>query len=149
MIMRIVFMPLHCCTIGQPVTHGQETRSRYARRGRGSVDRSMSMKAFLEKLSRDEMTTYGLVLESDLRQVVTLSVGQITINDVMISYHGVQKSRLGLLIEALERIRRSKIGCGRYRRRSRCDLCRGETRHVFLTTEKIRVKRQESNIRGK
>ena len=51
----------------------------------------MSMKAFLEKLSRDEMTTYGLVLESDLRQVVTLSVGQITINDVMISYHGVQK----------------------------------------------------------
>ena len=33
----------------------------------------------------------GLVLESNLRQVVTLSVGQITIDDVTISYHGVQK----------------------------------------------------------
>jgi hypothetical protein len=46
---------------------------------------------FLDAFSSDELTVAGVVLESNLRDVVTLSVGQIVIADTMISYHGVQR----------------------------------------------------------
>ena len=48
--------------------------------------------AVLEKVTEDEMATYGLVLEENLRQVRTLSIGEIAIGGVRISYHGTQRT---------------------------------------------------------
>jgi hypothetical protein len=46
----------------------------------------------LEKLTADEMATYGLVLEENLRQVRTFSVGQVAIGGLRVSYHGTQRT---------------------------------------------------------
>jgi len=46
----------------------------------------------LEKLTAGEMATYGLVLEENLRQVKTLSVGEFGIGSLRISYHGTQRT---------------------------------------------------------
>jgi hypothetical protein len=48
--------------------------------------------AVLEKVSADEMATYGLVLEENLRQVRTLSVGEVAVGSLRISYHGTQRT---------------------------------------------------------
>src|SRR5262245_38514310 len=48
--------------------------------------------AVLEKVDADEMATYGLVLEENLRQVRTLSVGEVAVGDLRISYHGTQRT---------------------------------------------------------
>jgi len=48
--------------------------------------------AVLEKASADEMATYGLVLEENLRQVRTLSVGEVAVGGLRISYHGTQRT---------------------------------------------------------
>jgi hypothetical protein len=45
----------------------------------------------LERFSADEVATYGLVLEANLRDVTTLSVGQVSLGDVTITYHGTQR----------------------------------------------------------
>ena len=45
----------------------------------------------LEKLTEDEMATYGLVLEENLRQVRTFSVGEIAVGGLRVSYHGTQR----------------------------------------------------------
>jgi Protein of unknown function (DUF3182) len=47
--------------------------------------------AELEKVSADEMATYGLVLEENLRQVKTLSIGEVAVGGLRISYHGTQR----------------------------------------------------------
>jgi hypothetical protein len=47
--------------------------------------------AFLEVFPNKEMAEYGLVLESHLHQVTTLSVGKIVIDDLAITYHGTQR----------------------------------------------------------
>jgi Protein of unknown function (DUF3182) len=60
-------------------------------RGQMPITKTAELEAFLENCSPDEMSTYGLVLELNLRKVVTLSVGQITIDDMVISYHGTQR----------------------------------------------------------
>jgi hypothetical protein len=60
-------------------------------RGQMPINKTDELEAFLENCSPDEMSTYGLVLELNLRKVVTLSVGQITIDDMVISYHGTQR----------------------------------------------------------
>ena len=46
----------------------------------------------LETVSADEMATYGLVLEENLRQVRTLSVGEVAVGGLKISYHGTQRT---------------------------------------------------------
>jgi Protein of unknown function (DUF3182) len=46
----------------------------------------------LEKVGADEMATYGLVLEENLRQVRTLSVGEVAVGGLRISYHGTQRT---------------------------------------------------------
>lgn len=46
---------------------------------------------FLEQMSKKELSEYGLVLESHLDQVVTFSVGQVTIDNMLIAYHGRQR----------------------------------------------------------
>ena len=48
--------------------------------------------AVLEKVSADEMATYGLVLEENWRQVRTLSVGEVAVGSLRISYHGTQRT---------------------------------------------------------
>jgi hypothetical protein len=48
--------------------------------------------AVLEKVGDDEMATYGLVLEENLRQVRTLSVGEVAVGSLRISYHGTQRT---------------------------------------------------------
>jgi len=48
--------------------------------------------AVLEKIAADEMATYGLVLEENLRQVRTLSVGEVAVGRLRISYHGEQRT---------------------------------------------------------
>ena len=48
--------------------------------------------AVLEKVSADEMAEYGLVLEENLRQVRTLSVGEVAVGGLKISYHGTQRT---------------------------------------------------------
>src|SRR5262249_47521314 len=48
--------------------------------------------AVLEKMTDDEMATYGLVLEENLRQVRTLSIGKIAVGSLRLSYHGTQRT---------------------------------------------------------
>src|SRR5215469_1750330 len=48
--------------------------------------------AALETVTADEMATYGLVLEENLRQVRTLSVGEVALGGLRISYHGTQRT---------------------------------------------------------
>src|SRR5262249_24529516 len=48
--------------------------------------------AELEKVGAGEMATYGLVLEGNLRQVRTLSVGEVAVGGLRISYHGTQRT---------------------------------------------------------
>jgi Protein of unknown function (DUF3182) len=46
----------------------------------------------LEMISADEMAIYGLVLEENLRQVRTLSVGEVAVGSFRVSYHGMQRT---------------------------------------------------------
>ena len=48
--------------------------------------------ADLENITADEIATYGLVLEENLRQVRTLSVGEVAVGGLRISYHGTQRT---------------------------------------------------------
>jgi Protein of unknown function (DUF3182) len=48
--------------------------------------------AVLEKVTADEMATYGLVLEENLRQVRTLSIGEVAVGGLTVSYHGTQRT---------------------------------------------------------
>jgi hypothetical protein len=56
------------------------------------VTTSNELDAVLEKVSADEMAAYGLVLEENLRQVRTLSVGEVAVGGLRISYHGTQRT---------------------------------------------------------
>jgi Protein of unknown function (DUF3182) len=47
--------------------------------------------AVLEQLTADEMTTYGLVLEENLRHVRTWSVGEVAVGGLKLSYYGMQR----------------------------------------------------------
>jgi hypothetical protein len=48
------------------------------------------VKAFLEVFPEAAITAHGLVVESNLRDATTVSIGQITIDDMTIAYHGTQ-----------------------------------------------------------
>jgi len=50
------------------------------------------MDTFLERLEPDRLASYGLVLEPDLSQIQTLSVGHITLDNLMMTYYGAQRS---------------------------------------------------------
>jgi Protein of unknown function (DUF3182) len=47
--------------------------------------------AALEMITDDEMATYGLVLEENLRHVKTFSVGEVALGSLRVSYHGTQR----------------------------------------------------------
>ena len=48
--------------------------------------------AVLETISADEIAASGLVLEENLRQVRTFSVGEVAVGNLRISYHGTQRT---------------------------------------------------------
>jgi hypothetical protein len=60
-------------------------------KGQTIVKTIEELDAFLESFSPDEMDTYGLVLEENLCEVTTLSVGLITVGRLTIAYHGTQR----------------------------------------------------------
>lgn len=49
------------------------------------------LEAFLEAFPEAAIAAHGLVVESNLRDVTTVSIGQITIDDMSIAYHGTQR----------------------------------------------------------
>src|SRR5262249_52582226 len=49
------------------------------------------VEAFLEAFPETAITADGLVVESNLRGVTTVSIGQITIDDMTVAYHGTQR----------------------------------------------------------
>jgi Protein of unknown function (DUF3182) len=49
------------------------------------------VEAFLEAFPEAAIASHGLVIESNLRDVTTVSIGQITIDDMTIAYHGKQR----------------------------------------------------------
>ena len=49
------------------------------------------VEAFLEAFPEAAITAHGLVVESNLRDVTTVSIGQITIDDMTVAYHGTQR----------------------------------------------------------
>jgi hypothetical protein len=51
-----------------------------------------AVQKFLGRYPSEELATYGLVLEMNLLQVETLSVGRIAIDDVVVTYLGVQRT---------------------------------------------------------
>jgi hypothetical protein len=56
------------------------------------ITRIGELDELLEKLSVETLATFGLVLEENLRRVTTLSVGQVTIDDLKIVYQGTQRT---------------------------------------------------------
>ena len=50
-----------------------------------------ALREVLEGLDPDELRRHGLVLEEDMEDVTTFSVGLVQVDDLTASYHGVQK----------------------------------------------------------
>jgi Protein of unknown function (DUF3182) len=60
-------------------------------RGQILIATADELDAFLDAFPSEELTATGLVLESNLHDVITLSVGQIAVDGGVVSYHGVQR----------------------------------------------------------
>jgi Protein of unknown function (DUF3182) len=60
-------------------------------RGQTLVTTIAELDAALEKLAEDDIATYGIVLEENLRCVTTRSIGQITVDDLTVGYFGTQR----------------------------------------------------------
>jgi hypothetical protein len=76
------------------LAHGSVRLKRSVSCGGGGQEVAVSapqVDAFLEKLPADELTTYGLVLETNLRDVTTYSIGQIVIGSSRLTYYGTQR----------------------------------------------------------
>ncbi|MBX9823878.1 MAG: DUF3182 family protein [Xanthobacteraceae bacterium] len=67
--------PLSCRSMGQIVANEER-----------------AVKAFLDQYPNEELAAYGLVLETNLQQVETLSVGKIAIDDMIVTYFGMQRT---------------------------------------------------------
>lgn len=50
-----------------------------------------ALRALIDSLDLDELREHGLVLEEDMEDVTTFSVGLVQVDDLVASYHGVQK----------------------------------------------------------
>jgi hypothetical protein len=53
---------------------------------------TLEIEAELEKVTADELATYGLVLEENLRDITTWSVGEVAIRDQRVTYYGKQRT---------------------------------------------------------
>jgi len=60
-------------------------------RGQTLVTAVDDFDALLEKLPQNEIASYGIVIEENLRHVTTRSVGHITVADLTVSYFGTQR----------------------------------------------------------
>jgi len=60
--------------------------------GQTTVGSTAELEAYLENSPAERLASHGLVLETNLRRVVTRSVGSTTIGDRSIAYHGTQRS---------------------------------------------------------
>ena len=60
--------------------------------GQTVITTAWALDEFLEQYPAEKIATQGLVLEMNLRRTMTLSVGRITIGDLMIAYHGTQRT---------------------------------------------------------
>jgi hypothetical protein len=61
-------------------------------RGQAVVGDPAALETFLDELPADQLTAGGLVLEANLDEVRTLSVGQVRVDDLLLTYHGVQST---------------------------------------------------------
>lgn len=61
-----------------------------AGRGQIVVSNRNELAAAIANIDESQIGTWGLVLEEDLAEVITLSIGQVTIADIVISYVGTQ-----------------------------------------------------------
>jgi hypothetical protein len=61
-------------------------------KGQTLVSTLNELDAVLEKMPPEQLATYGLVLEEDLRDVSTLSVGHIALDPLRIAYCGIQRT---------------------------------------------------------
>jgi hypothetical protein len=60
-------------------------------RGQRTMASAHELNEFLDTISPDDMALCGVVLETQLCQVKTLSVGQITVDGLSLTYHGTQR----------------------------------------------------------
>ena len=60
-------------------------------KGQTLVTTPQELDALLAKCAAEEMATYGLVFEENLRQVRTLSVGHIAVDGLAVTYYGTQR----------------------------------------------------------
>jgi uncharacterized protein DUF3182 len=60
-------------------------------KGQTLVATPQELDAVLETCATDELATYGLVLEENLREVRTLSVGHIEVDGLAVTYYGAQR----------------------------------------------------------
>jgi hypothetical protein len=60
-------------------------------RGQTLVTTIDELDALLEKLPETDLANYGIVIEENLRHVTTRSVGQVTVDDLTVSYFGTQR----------------------------------------------------------
>lgn len=60
--------------------------------GQTVIATARALDEFLEQYPMDNITTHGLVVETNLRRAMTRSVGQIAIGNLMIAYHGTQNA---------------------------------------------------------
>ena len=61
-------------------------------KGQTLITTAGELDKLLERSQPDKISAYGLVLETNLRRVTTLSVGQVTIDGFTITYHGTQRT---------------------------------------------------------
>ncbi len=52
---------------------------------------AQALRGLIDGLDRDELRAHGLVLEENMEDVTTFSVGLVQVDDLTASYHGVQK----------------------------------------------------------
>jgi hypothetical protein len=60
--------------------------------GQTTIANMGELGAYLEKLPAAKLASFGLVLETDLRRVITRSVGSTIIGSRTIAYHGTQRT---------------------------------------------------------
>jgi Protein of unknown function (DUF3182) len=59
--------------------------------GQWVISATHELEAILTEVGPDELTEYGIVLERNLEEVQTLSVGLLTVNGLTLAYHGQQR----------------------------------------------------------
>jgi len=60
-------------------------------RGQVVIGSAVELEQFVEELAQEELAIHGLVLEEDLLDAKTLSIGRINLNGFVLSYYGKQR----------------------------------------------------------